>query len=234
MRLSIEGLRAEYGRARVLHDVALSVAAGEVVALLGRNGAGKSTTLKCVMRLVRPSAGTLRLDGRDITRLATHAIAAAGIGYVPEDRRIFTDLSVRENLEVGRRPARAELPPWTLDRVLSLFPELGSLLDRRADRISGGEQQMLTVARALMGQPLVMLLDEPSEGLAPLVVQRMARMVGELKRGGLSVLMSEQNLVFARGVADQAVIIEQGRVRYRGAMADLVADADLVRQYLAV
>jgi branched-chain amino acid transport system ATP-binding protein len=232
--LSIEGLRAEYGRARVLHDVALSVAAGEVVALLGRNGAGKSTTLKCVMRLVKPSAGVVRLEGRDISRLPTHAIAAAGVGYVPEDRRIFTDLSVRENLEVGRHAPRAARTPWTSDRVLSLFPELQALLERRADRISGGEQRMLTVGRALMGQPAVMLLDEPSEGLAPVVVQRMARMVGELKRGGLSVLMSEQNLVFAREVADTAVIIEQGRIRFRGAMAELAADETLARQYLAV
>ena len=232
--LAVQGLNTYYGRAHILADVALEVATGEVVCLLGRNGAGKSTTLKSIIGLVRPASGAIALDGRRIDRLEPYAIAQAGLGYVPEDRRIFTDLTVTENLEVGRQPARPNAPTWTPERLFALFPNLAAMPDRPGGRMSGGEQQMLTIARTLMGNPSCLLLDEPSEGLAPLVVDQMAAAIRALKKEGLSVLLSEQNLHFAAEVSDRAYIIEKGRIRFAGTMAELAASADVRAQYLAV
>jgi branched-chain amino acid transport system ATP-binding protein len=232
--LSVRGLNAYYGRAHILADVALEVTTGEVVVLLGRNGAGKSTTLKSIIGLVRPAAGEIVFDGRRIDRLEAYAIAQAGLGYVPEDRRIFTELTVMENLEVGRQPMRANAPAWTPERLFALFPNLAEMRDRPGGRMSGGEQQMLTIARTLMGNPSCLLLDEPSEGLAPVIVDQMAAAIRALKKEGLSVLLSEQNLHFAAEVSDRAYIIEKGRIRFAGTMAELAADAGVRAQYLAV
>jgi branched-chain amino acid transport system ATP-binding protein len=219
--LEVRGLTAAYGRAQILFGLDFSAQRGEVLVLLGHNGAGKSTTLKSLMGLVRERHGTIVLDGTRIDRLPPHRIARLGLGYVPEDRRVFGDLTVRENLEVGRQPPRQGVPPWTLPRLLALFPELEPLQDRRAARMSGGEQQMLAVARTLMGNPLAILLDEASEGLAPQVVERMAAAVRALKSEGICVLLSEQNLHFARRVGDRACLLEQGRIRATGPLDEL-------------
>ena len=232
--LSVRGLEAWYGRAHILAGIDLEVGRGEVLALMGRNGAGKSTTLKAIMGLVAERRGSVRFAGRDVAALPPHRIARLGIGYVPEERRIFADLTVRENLEVGRQPPRPGAPCWTPERLYALFPNLAELRDRPGGRMSGGEQQMLTLARTLMGNPALLLLDEPSEGLAPRIVQQMAAAVRTLKAEGLSVLLSEQNLAFAGGVADRAVGIEKGRGRWQGAMADLMADPAARRAWLAL
>jgi branched-chain amino acid transport system ATP-binding protein len=210
--LEAKALSAGYGRARVLYEMSFEAQAGEVVALVGRNGAGKSTTLKAVMGLVPPWSGEVRFDGHRIDRLAPHEIARLGLGYVPEDRRIFTDLSVAENLEVGRQPTRPAAPAWSEERIYSLFPALGAMRDRRGDRMSGGEQQMLAIARTLAGNPKAILLDEPSEGLAPLVVNAVIEAVRELKRAGVTVILAEQSLRFAERVADRVYRIEKGRI----------------------
>jgi branched-chain amino acid transport system ATP-binding protein len=232
--LSVQGLNAWYGRAHILFDVALDVGPGEVVALMGRNGAGKSTTLKAIMGLVAQRTGSIRFDGRSLEALEPFEINRAGVGFVPEDRRIFTDLTVRENLEIGRRPPRAGAPSWGIDRLFALFPNLREMPDRLGDRMSGGEQQMLTVARTLMGNPRLVLLDEPSEGVAPLIVEQMAAMIVELKKQGLSVLLSEQNVPFAAAVCDRVYVLEKGQVRFAGTMDALNADEAVRRQYLTV
>jgi branched-chain amino acid transport system ATP-binding protein len=230
----VDGLDASYGRAHVLFAVSLEVGRGEVVALMGRNGAGKSTTLKAIMNLLEERRGRVVFRGADVSRLEPHHLARRGLGYVPEDRRIFTDLTVEENLEVGRQPARPGAPAWTLEKVFALFPSLAQARARGADQISGGEQQMLTVARTLMGNPYLVLLDEPSEGMAPIVVEQMARMIQDLKREGVSILLSEQNVRFAELVSDRAYVLEKGHVRYGGTMAALAADEDVRRTYLTV
>jgi branched-chain amino acid transport system ATP-binding protein len=219
--LEVRGLSASYGRARILFGLDFEARAGEVAVLLGRNGAGKSTTLKSLIGVVRPQAGEVRFAGRPIQGLPPYQVARLGLGYVPEDRRIFTDLTVAENLEVGRQPPRPGAPRWTPQRLYELFPNLGRMQDRLGARMSGGEQQMLTIARTLMGNPSTILLDEPSEGLAPLIVQQMARTIGELKREGLTVLLCEQNLHFARQVGDRAYVIEKGHVRRSGSMDEI-------------
>jgi branched-chain amino acid transport system ATP-binding protein len=231
--LAVHGLSACYGRARVLFGVELAVGRGEVLALLGRNGAGKSTTLKALIGLVRPDGGEVRFAGARIDGLSPHRIARLGLGYVPEERRIFAELTVEENLEVGRQPARPGAPHWTKERLYALFPNLAELRDRAGGRMSGGEQQMLTIARTLMGNPLLLLLDEPSEGLAPKIVETMALTVRDLKAEGLSIVLSEQNLHFAALVADRAAIIEKGRIRYTGAMDELKRDAAIQQEYLS-
>ena len=232
--LSVAGLNSFYGRAHILADVAFEVARGEVVVLLGRNGAGKSTTMKSIMGLVPPASGEVRFADADITGHAPHDIAKAGLGYVPEDRRIFTDLTVAENLEVARQPAREGAPRWTVERLFAIFPNLAEMRDRPGGRMSGGEQQMLTIARTLMGNPRAILLDEPSEGLAPVIVEQMANTIRALKSEGLTVLLSEQNLHFATLVSDRAYIIEKGRIRYQGSIAELMRDESVRSQYLSV
>ena len=219
--LEVSGLNAAYGRARVLFDLQLQARPGEVSVLLGRNGAGKSTALKSIMGLLRAQAGEIRFDGRRIDGLHPYQIARLGLGYVPEDRRIFTDLTVAENLEVGRQAPRAGTPRWTPPKLYELFPNLGRMQERLGGRMSGGEQQMLTIARTLMGNPRAILLDEPSEGLAPVIVEQMARTIRELKTQGLTVLLCEQNLHFARQVADRAYVIEKGHVRRAGTLDEI-------------
>ena len=206
------GLEAGYGRARVLFGVSLEARAGEVVALLGRNGAGKSTTLKTMMGLVPARAGEVRLDGRRIDRLETHEIARLGVAYVPEERRIFTDLTVAENIEVGRQARRPGAPEWTEERLYALFPPLARMSRRRAGSLSGGEQQMLCIARSLAGNPRAILLDEPSEGLAPVIVEQVAKAIGGLKEAGAAVLLAEQSRAFSRRVADRSYTLEKGRI----------------------
>jgi len=232
--LEVAGISSFYGWARILFDLSLSVGRGEVAVLLGRNGAGKSTTLKSIVGLVRPSSGSVTFRGTGIAGLPPHRIVRMGLGYVPEERRIFTDLTVAENLEVGRQRPRAEAPEWSVDKLFTLFPNLAEMQGRPAGQMSGGEQQMLTVARTLMGNPSLILLDEPSEGLAPVIVDQMAAMIRALKIRGLSILLSEQNLRFARMVSDRAYIIEKGRIRWQGSMDDLAADEAAKQQYLAV
>ena len=232
--LSVRDIHAYYGQAHILSDVSLKVNAGEVVVLLGRNGAGKSTTLKSIIGLVRPTQGEISFRGERIERHAPYKIARLGLGYVPEERRIFTELTVLENLEVGRQAPRPGVPTWGWDKIASLFPNLGEMPQRPGGRMSGGEQQMLTIARTLMGNPACILLDEPSEGVAPVIVDQMAAAILELKSQGVAILLSEQNLHFATEVADRAYIIEKGRIRFSGTMADLNANPEAQQQYLAV
>ncbi|MFZ5509386.1 MAG: ABC transporter ATP-binding protein [Pseudomonadota bacterium] len=237
--LDVRGLSAWYGAAQILFDVDLQVHRGEVVALMGRNGAGKSTTLKAVMGMLDKRKGTLTFMDRDISEAEPHEIASHGLGFVPEDRRIFTDLTVAENLEVGRQAPRhwpdgKPAPVWTPERLYTLFPNLGEMPNRPGGRMSGGEQQMLTVARTLMGNPYLVLLDEPSEGVAPVIVEQMAHMILELKANGVSILLSEQNMHFAELVSDRAYVLEKGQIRYSGSMAELAANEEVRRAYLSV
>jgi branched-chain amino acid transport system ATP-binding protein len=232
--LQVHALDACYGRAQILFGVSLEVGRGEVVALMGRNGAGKSTTMKAIMNLLPRKSGGVRFMGEDIASWPTHRIARAGLGYVPEDRRVFGDLTVMENLDTGRQPPRADASSWTPERLFRVFPNLGEMRERRASRMSGGEQQMLTVARTLMGNPRVVLLDEPSEGVAPVIVEQMADMILELKRAGIALLLSEQNLHFAERVSDRVVVLEKGQVRHAGTMHDFARDDAARRAYLGV
>ena len=237
--LEAKQLNAWYGAAQILFDVDLQVNRGEVVALMGRNGAGKSTTLKALMGMLAKRKGTIHFLGKDVSKAEPHDVARAGLGYVPEDRRVFADLTVMENLEVGRQPARmwtdgSAAPVWTAEKLFKLFPNLGEMPDRPGGRMSGGEQQMLTVARTLMGNPYVVLLDEPSEGVAPVIVEQMAQMILELKAQGVSILLSEQNMHFAELVSDRAYVLEKGQIRYQASMTELAANEDVRRAYLSV
>lgn len=232
--LELNGVNSFYGKAHVLNDLGFTVARGQVVALLGRNGAGKTTTMKSIMQMVPPRSGQITFQGQDMTGMATHKVAKMGLGYVPEERRIFTSLTVLENLEVGRQPPRAGTVTWTLDMLFDLFPNLAERRGNRGKALSGGEQQMLTIARTLMGNPSFVLLDEPSEGIAPVIVEQMARAILQLKAEGLTVLLSEQNLHFARAVADMAVIIEGGSQKYTGSLAELNAHPEIRDAYLSV
>jgi branched-chain amino acid transport system ATP-binding protein len=232
--LSVTGLNSFYGPAHILFDVGLDVAPGEAVALLGRNGAGKSTIFRSITGLVPNRRGRITFGGADISRKAPYEIARLGLGYVPEDRRIFTELTVEENLSVGRQRPRPGMPSWDPEKLYALFPNLGEMRRRPGGRMSGGEQQMLTIARTLMGNPSLVLLDEPSEGLAPKIVEQMAAAIIVLKREGLSLVISEQNLHFARLISDRAYIIEKGRVRFSGTIAEIDADETIRDAYLAV
>jgi branched-chain amino acid transport system ATP-binding protein len=237
--LEVENLSAWYGAARVLFDITLRVDRGEAVALMGRNGAGKSTTIKALMALMARRSGTVRFCGHDISHRRPYEIARLGLCYVPQDRRVFSDLTVAENLDVGRQPPRRfpdgkPAPSWTEERLYALFPNLAAAASRRAGQMSGGEQQMLTVARTLMGNPLLVLFDEPSEGVAPAIVERMANTIAALKNAGLSVLLSEQNIPFAALVCERAYVLEKGQVQWEGAMADLAGDLATQRALLAV
>ncbi len=218
----------------MLDRVDFQIASGETWVLLGRNGAGKSTLLKSLIGLVRPSAGTIRFSGREIAGLPPYRIARLGIGYVPEERRVFSELTALENLAVGRRPAMPGHTPWTPERLFALFPTLSDLRHRPAGRMSGGEQQMLTIARTLMGNPRLLLLDEPSEGLAPTVLEAMAASLAMLSGQGLTLLLAEQNLRFATRLARHALVMETGALVWRGLLSDLRADARLLSERLGV
>jgi branched-chain amino acid transport system ATP-binding protein len=237
--LSVEGLSAWYGAARILYDLSFKVGRGEVVALMGRNGAGKSTTMKAIMGLLAQRQGAVRFNGDDVARLKPFEIARRGLGFTPEDRRIFVDLTVMENLDIGRQPPRSfadgiPAPSWTPEKLFALFPNLAEMPNRLGGRMSGGEQQMLTVARTLMGNPLLVLLDEPSEGVAPLIVEQMANTIVELKKEGLSILLSEQNIHFARLVSDRVYVLEKGQIHWQGSMAQLIDNLDVQRAHLTV
>lgn len=239
MLLDVKGLNAWYGAAQILYDVELNVRRGEVVALMGRNGAGKSTTFKAIMGLLAKRRGNMSFMGKDISSAQPHEIAARGLGFVPEDRRVFTDLTVMENLDVGRQKQRqwpdgTAAPVWTPERLFKLFPNLGEMPNRPGGRMSGGEQQMLTVARTLMGNPYLVLLDEPSEGVAPVIVEQMAHMILELKAEGVSILLSEQNMHFAELVSDRAYVLEKGQIRFDGTMEELAANETVRQAYLSV
>ena len=231
--LEIREFDAWYGRAQILFGVSLAVEAGEAAVLIGRNGAGKSTLMKCIVGLEAERRGTIRFGGADLIAEPTHRIARRGMGYVPEDRRVFMDLTVAENLAVGRLPSSGG-PAWTPEAAFELFPPLAAMRDRKGGQMSGGEQQMLTIARALMGNPRFLLLDEPSEGLAPVIVEVIAGAIAKLKARGVGLLLSEQNLHFARAVADRAFVLDRGHIRFAGTLAELDADAALKEQYLAI
>jgi branched-chain amino acid transport system ATP-binding protein len=232
--LDVRDLTAHYGHAQVLFGVNFALAAGEVTALLGRNGAGKSTTLKAVIGLVTRQAEVLQFASQDIRGWPSHKIARLGLGYVPEERRIFTDLTVAENLEVGRQPQRSGQGAWSPERLFEIFPNLADMRSRRASQMSGGEQQMLAIARTLMGNPTAVLLDEPSEGLAPVIVEQMVLAVHAMTREGIAVLLSEQNLAFASAVADRVLVIDKGAIQFAGAMSALLGDPALRDRYLGV
>lgn len=231
--LEVERINSFYGKAHVLRDLSFEVPKGQVVALLGRNGAGKSTTMKSVMQIVKTASGKITFQGEIISGLPPHKIAKMGLGYVPEDRRVFTDLTVIENLVVGFQPPREGAVTWTQDMLFDLFPNLAERRNNRGKALSGGEQQMLTIARTLMGNPSFVLLDEPSEGVAPVIVEQMAKVISQLKSEGLTVLLSEQNLHFAQVVADRAVIIESGAQMFYGTLAELNAHPEVRDAYLA-
>ncbi len=231
--LAVRDLRVAYGEVPAVRGVSLEVRAGEVVALLGRNGAGKTTTIRGIMGLTAPRAGEVRLDGDDVTRWPPFAHARAGMAWVPEDRRIFPNLTVRENLEVAALPAREGRVPWTPDRVLAAFPLLAPLARRRGGALSGGQQQLLAIARALCGNPTLLLLDEPSEGLAPLIVRELGETVRRL-RGDVAVLLAEQNARFAVTLCDRGYVLEKGEVRFAGTRAELERDPEIHERYLAV
>jgi len=235
--LEVEGLEAWYGAAKILFGLSLNVGRGEAVALIGRNGAGKSTTMKAIMGLVQRKATRLAFRGEGIGVLPTYEIARRGVGYVPEDRRIFTDLTVAENLDLGRRPppgAGPDAPPvWTLEALFTLFPNLAGMQDRLGGQMSGGEQQMLSMARTLIGNPALLLLDEPSEGVAPIIVEQMITAIRALKARGLSILISEQNFAVCEEICDRAYVIDQGEIRWSGSMS-AVRDAEAARNSLTI
>lgn len=232
--LKLTAVQAGYGKAAILFDVSLTLEAGEVVALLGRNGAGKSTTLKTIMGLLPTKSGSITFAGQRLAGLAPFRVARFGLGYVPETRRIFTDLTVLENLDIGKRPAPPGYKAWTPERLFDVFPNLAEMRHRSAGHMSGGEQQMLTIARTLMGNPIAVLLDEPSEGIAPVIVDQMATAVQRMKVEGIAVLLSEQNIHFASSISDRAYVIDRGQIKHSGNAVDVLADDDIRAKYLAV
>ena len=219
--LNVESLNTYYGKAQILFDLSLHVCCGEVVVLLGRNGAGKTTVLKSIMGMVSSKSGRVFFKGKSIDKLPPYKCCALGLGYVPQDRRIFKGLTVLENLEVGRQPPSERYAAWTPARLLELFPNLAERRNHRAGMLSGGEQQMLTIARTLMGNPELIILDEPTEGLAPVIVNHLLTTIQRLKSEGISILMAEQNLNFARSISDRACIVYQGQIRYQSPIAEL-------------
>ncbi len=232
--LEIKGINTFYGRSHILFDVSLAVERGEVVSLLGRNGAGKTTTFRSVIGLTPPQSGEIVFKGERISGLRAFRICRKGVGFVPEDRRCFPDLTVRENLEVAARREKATASRWTVDRLYALFPRLKEREKNLGSQLSGGEQQMLTIARTLMTNPEVLLLDEPSEGLAPLVVSLLAEMIIQIRAEGVTVLLAEQNLHFCAKVSDRGYVIDKGAIKYEGKMGDLLADEEVKEKYLAV
>jgi branched-chain amino acid transport system ATP-binding protein len=234
MELSVENINTFYGLSHILFDVSLQVDKGEVVVLLGRNGAGKTTTMLSIMGLNPPKSGTITYKDQDITGMAPYRVARAGIGFVPEDRRIFPDITVLGNLDVGRMVSKTKNNKWTLERIYQLFPVLKDFSNRHGGTLSGGEQQMLTIARSLMGNPDFLLLDEPSEGLAPLIVKVLGEFIEVIKKEGMTVLLSEQNTKFALKHADRAYIVDNGSIKYAGSIAELEQNEEIKKRYLAV
>lgn len=232
--LRVDNLNVSYGISQVLHDLSISVRRGELVSLVGRNGVGKSTTMRGIMGLTPPRSGSILWRGREILRRAPHRNALDGLGYVPEDRRIFASLSVWENLDVARLPAREGVQAWDEERVFDLFPDLKLFKDRQGGLLSGGQQQMLTIGRTLMGNPELLLLDEPSEGIAPIIVANIEAKIRELKAAGLSVIMAEQNLDFVLALSDRCYVLEKGRVVYSGSAEELRANQEVQDKYLHI
>jgi len=234
-RLELSAVHTHYATSHILFDVSLEVNQGESVCLLGRNGAGKTTTLKSIMSLAQASAGSIRFNGAELVGRAPYEIARLGVGYVPDERLIFPDLTVRENLEIAVKQGAAGAPAeWTVERIYELFPVLAPLDARLGGYLSGGEQQMLTIGRTLMGNPSLLLLDEPVEGVAPVVVQELTRQIKHLKTMGLTILFAEQNMHFATEISDRAYVIEKGHIRYQGTMAELVANEEVKAKYLMI
>jgi branched-chain amino acid transport system ATP-binding protein len=232
MMLEVQDLHAYYGKSHILQGVNLTVGEGEIVSLLGRNGVGRSTTCKAIMGLVEP-AGTIRYRGRDIAGLRANLIARAGIGYVPEDRQIFPTLSVRQNLMLGLKRA-GRFGRWNFDDVFGLFPNLAERQNTAAGVLSGGEQQMLTMCRTLMGDPDLILIDEPTEGLAPILVEQVGRLLEEIARRGISILLIEQKLTIALKISDKLYVMGHGRIVFEGSQADIAFRADIRREWLEV
>jgi branched-chain amino acid transport system ATP-binding protein len=232
--LDVVGLDVRYGSSQVLFGLKLQVRQGETLALLGRNGAGKSTSMKAIAGVIASTAGSIRFSDKDITGMPSHLIARAGIGFVPEDRQIFTGLSVQDNLTIAAKLGQQGEQVWTLDRVYEMLPLLYPLRQRMGGLLSGGEQQMLTIGRALMGNPSLLLLDEPSEGLAPIMVQKIGELIENLRQLGTTIVLAEQNLHFCLGLADRAVVIDKGSDVFVGSIAELNANADIKKRYLSV
>jgi branched-chain amino acid transport system ATP-binding protein len=234
-RLELRDVHTFYGTSHILFDVSLEANEGESVCLLGRNGAGKTTTLKTIIGLARASRGGISFNGKSLAGLEPYEIARLGIGYVPDERLIFPDLTVRENLEIAVKKGAAGAPvQWTVDSVYELFPVLVPLDGRLGGYLSGGEQQMLTIGRTLMGNPTLLLLDEPVEGVAPVVVQELTRQIKKLKALGLTVLFAEQNMHFAAEISDRAYVIEKGHIRFQGTMQELAANDEVKKKYLMI
>lgn len=234
MILEVNDIYTAYGLSQILFGVSLKVQEGEVISLLGRNGVGKTTTLRSIMGLTPPKSGSIKWRGEEIAGKPTYEISRLGIGFVPEDRRIFSDLTVWENLDVAIQPGRKEQNVWTLERVFDLFPALKPIQSRRGGYLSGGEQQMLTIARTLMSNPDLLLLDEPSEGLAPIVVHQLGEQIAKLRQEGMTILLCEQNTRFSLDLSDRLYILEKGAVKYEGTVQDFKKDEKIGRAYLAV
>lgn len=234
MILEVNDIYTSYGLSQVLFGVSLKVNEGEVVSILGRNGVGKTTTLRSIMGLTPPNSGSIKWKGKEISSMPSYQIAKMGIGFVPEDRRIFSDLTVWENLDVAIKSSGKKGPNWTIERVFELFPALEPLQNRRGGFLSGGEQQMLTIARVLMGNPELLLLDEPSEGLAPVVVQHLGEQISKLREEGMTILLSEQNTQFSLDLSDRLYILEKGEVRYEGSVTEFLKDEESYKAYLTV
>jgi branched-chain amino acid transport system ATP-binding protein len=235
MILEVNNINTFYGTSHILFDVSLGVDRGEVVSLLGRNGAGKTTTMRSIMGLTHPRSGSVRFEDVELEKKPPYARAKRGMGFVPDDRRIFPTLTVRENLEIGiKKSSRVGQESWTIERIYDLFTDLRKLDTHQGGQLSGGEQQMLTVARTLMGNPTLLLMDEPAEGLAPLVVKTLGEHVTKLKELGQTILLSEQNLPFALGVSERAYVIEKGGIRYEGTIGELEANDEVKKKYLMV
>jgi branched-chain amino acid transport system ATP-binding protein len=235
IELVVKDIHTFYGTSHILFGVSLEVRRGEYVCLIGRNGAGKTTTLKTIMGLAQARQGSILYDGKNLMGLPPYEIALMGVGYVPDERLIFPDLTVRENLEIAaKKPVDPQAAPWTIDRIYELFPALRPLDDHHGGYLSGGEQQMLTMGRTLMGNPSLMLLDEPVEGLAPVIVQELTQQILHLKTVGLSILFAEQNIQFSAEISDRAYVIEGGRVRYAGTLADLENQPEIKGKYLMI
>jgi len=232
--LDIKETHTYYGKSHILHGVSMEVDKGEIVTLLGRNGVGKSTILKSIMGLVKPRNGTIQFKGQNIVGMKPHKICHLGVGYVPEDRRIFPKLTVRQNLQVGMKPKQQVENPWTIDRVYGFFPQLGDRDNQKGGNLSGGEQQMLTIGRTLMGNPAILLVDEPTEGLAPLLVDMVVENLQRTKEEGISSLLVEHSMDVALGLADRTYVMSKGEIVFHGTGEELRADTEVRQKYLEI